>query len=360
MGKSSFVTLVSAALDETPNKEIVMRGIVSPDTLNNLISDDYQREVMPLSSLASIISALEDGETLPDVELGMRGQRFKEIKDGEFLLQDPIYIIDGLQRITAAMHMRATKPEVTVRIGATIHFGTNKEWERDRFRILNTLRNKVSPNILLRNKREESHATAMLYNLSTNGTGFPLHNRVSWAQRMMKGELVSALTFAKVAGVLHSHKAATRRHSLDELVPALDKAVDIVGVQNMRSNISTFVDLVDECWGIKRVQYREGASYLRSPFLLVLASLISDHHDFWRQPDEKRLFIEAPLRRKIAQFPTHDPQVVQLAGSGGKSREMLYYLLRDHINSGKRTKRLSPRNGDSVSFEDQIPVIGEE
>ncbi len=360
MVRSSFVQVECAALDETPKKEIVLRGIVSPECLNLLMIDDYQREASPLTSLTSIISALENTETLPDVELGMRGQRFKETKGGVFLLQDPIYIIDGLQRINGAMHVRATKPDIPVRIGATIHFGTSKEWERERFRILNTLRSKVSPNVLLRNKREESQGVDMLYNLSTSSNSFPLHGRIAWNQRMAKGELLTALTLAKVSGVLHAHRAPTRRTSLGELVPALDKAVELVGVQNIRSNISTFFDLIDECWGVKRVQYREGASYLRSTFLMVLAALISDHHDFWRQPDEKKLFIEAPLRRKIAQFPTHDPQVVQLASSAGKSREMLYYMMRDHINSGKRHRRLSSRNGDTVRLDPEEDTSGNE
>lgn len=353
MVRSSFVNVLSAALDETPKGEIVLRCIIALDCLNLLMVDDYQREAMPLTSLWSIIKALEEGETLPDVELGMRGERFKETKDGEFVLQDPIYIIDGLQRINAAMHVRATKPEVPVRLGATIHFSTSKEWERERFRILNTLRQKVSPNVLLRNMKEHSPAVSMLHSLSTNGSGFSLHDRVAWNQRMTKGELMSALTFAKVSGILHAHQAPTRRSSLTELVPALDKAVEIVGVQNMRSNTSAFFELIDECWGVKRVQYREGAIYLRNTFLLVLAALVSDHHDFWRQPDEKKLFIEAPLRRKIAQFPTHDPQVIQLASSAGKSREMLYYLLRDHINAGKRTKRLSSRTGNTVQLDEE-------
>lgn len=91
--------------------------------------------------------------------------------------------------------------------------------------------------------------------------------------------------------------------------------------------------------------------------------LLSDHHDFWKQPDEKQLFIEAPLRRKIAGFPITDPQVNTLAGAGGKSREYLYMLLRDHINSGRRTKRLTSRLGDLVDFsedDDEVTTTANE
>lgn len=340
------VRILAGALDETEKGEIVLRGVVSPDSLTSLLTDDYQREAAPLTSLSSLLEALKTGETLPDIELGMRGERYTD-KEGVIHLRDEVYIIDGLQRVNAAIHYRQENPESNSRIGATIHFGTNVEWERERFRILNTLRSKVSPNIILRNRREGSAAVAMIHSLSTTDS-FVLCGRVTWSQRMMRGELISALSLAKVIGRLHAHKAPTKRTAIDELVPALDKAVEIFGIQNLRHNTRAFFDLVDECWGIKRIQYREGASYIKAGFLMVLARVLSDHVDFWRQPDEKSFAVEASLRRKIAQFPVHDPQVINLASSGGKSRDMLYMLVRDHINSGKRSKRLRSRQGDMI------------
>lgn len=354
--KSQPVRIIHGALDETANHEIVLRGVIDPASLPHLCVDDYQREALPLSSLSSIIDALKEEETLPDVELGMRGENFGTEKGGVVVLLDPVYIVDGLQRINAAQHFLATNPKASVRLGATVHFGTTKEWERDRFRILNTLRSKVSPNVLLRNERENSKAVLMLFGLSTADKNFVLHDRVSWSQRMKRGELLSALMLAKTTGMLHSHKAATRGTSIADLVPGLDKAVDTFGIQNMRGNIRAFFELVDECWGIRRVQYREGASYMKGTFLTVLAKILSNHHDFWQQDaDERKLFVEASLRRKLALFPTNDPTVVNLASSGGKARESLYLLMRDHINSGKRTKRLTSRVADiGISDEDEM------
>lgn len=347
----SSIRIVHGALDEVKESSsgIILRGIVLPESLHKLLRDDYQREAQPLSSQWRILDALNKGEPLPDIELGMRGQGFKTEKDGSFTLLDPVYIIDGLQRVTTAIHFLGQGGDKAVRMGATVHFDTNKEWERRRFHILNTNRLKVSPNVILRNKREESSTIAMIYNLTVNDRPFVLHGRVSWTQRMNKGELVTALTFAKVIGILHSHKAPTQRVAIEELVPALDKALQVFGIQAMRENIRTFFSLIDECWGIKRVQYKEGAIYMRGSFLYVLAKLISDHHDFWkRDPQERKLFVDADLKRKISQFPTNDPQIMNLAGSGGKSREILYILLRDHINRGKTTKRLSPRSSDGM------------
>lgn len=350
--KTNQIKIINGALDENAEGDIILRGVVSSESLRLLLVDDYQREAMPLTALSSILQALEKGESLPDIEVGMRGHKCKETETGVFILQDPVYIIDGLQRRNAAVHFLSDKPDANVHIGTTVHFGTSKEWERNRFRVLNTLRAKVSPNVLLRNKREESTAISMLFSLS-HDKHFVLAGRISWSQRMARGELLTALTCAKVVGFLHAHKAATRRNSIDELVPALDKAVEIIGVQNMRENIRRFFELVDECWGVRRVQYREGAVHMRSAFLNVLARLLSDHLDFWgSSPEEKKLFVEAPLKRKLALFPVHDPQVVNLASSGGKSRELLYMLLRDHINSGKRTKRLTSRTGELILIDE--------
>jgi hypothetical protein len=348
----TIVKMESAALDETHNKDIILRGVVSVDSLSNLLLDDYQREAMPLTALSSILKAIEAGQSLPDIELGMRGGSYYESQDtGEFTLRDPIYIIDGQQRVNGALHIAQTKPGVSIRIGATLHFNTTKKWERERFRILNSLRSKVSPNVLLRNMREDSKAVSALHLLSFD-KNFVLHDRVSWQQRMLRSELVTALTFAKLTLMLHSHKGRGHsRTNINELVPALDRTLDTIGVTAFRKNMVSFFDLVDECWGIRRVQYREGAAYMRGNFLTVLARLLSDHVDFWKSPDEKVLFVDAPLRRKLAGFPIHDPAVQNLAGSGGKSREMLYMLMRDHINSGKRTKRLTARAGADVIFD---------
>lgn len=351
---ANLVRILNGALDEIEiegTKQVILRGVVDPGSLHHLLKDDYQREAQPLTSQWRILDALQKGEPLPDIELGMRGDHVASREDN-YILKDNVYIIDGLQRVTTAIHFLGTHQTGVVRLGATVHFNTTKEWERKRFHILNTHRLKVAPNVLLRNMREESPAILALYGLSMNDKTFVLHHRVSWTQRMTKGELLTALVFVKVVGLLHSHKVAGKSSSIDGLVPALGKAVEIFGIQTVRENVRAFFNLVDECWGLKCVQYRESAIYIRGMFLYTLARLLSDHHDFW-QGDEKRLFVNADLKRKIAQFPIHDPEVARLSGSSGMARVLLYTMLRDHINSGKRSKRLSPRKVESVAVAEE-------
>ena len=357
--KVNSVVIRNAALDEIEGGKIVLRGTIDLASVHLLQVDDYQREALPLTALSSILDALKKGERLPDIELGMRGQRYKEVEDGVFRLYDPVFIVDGQQRVNGVGHHYGTNPDAVIHLGVTIYFDTDASWERERFRVLNTLRQKVSPNVLLRNKRDECKVIAMLYGLSHNDKQFMLHDRVTWSQRARKGELVSARLLAIVIGRLHSHRAPTKRLQIEEMVCGFKKAEEMIGVQIMRENTKAFFELIDECWGVRRVQYREGASYMKGNFLTTLAQLISDHTDFWKDPDEKRLFVEASLRRKLAQFPIHDPAVVQLASSGGKSRDMLYMMIRDHINSGKRTRRLDSRKGEMVCLNGDDDVAEE-
>jgi hypothetical protein len=167
---------------------------------------------------------------------------------------------------------------------------------------------------------------------------FVLANRVQWEQRQARNELISALTLCKTLGVLHSRFGPGRHANSDELAAAISKTMDIVGRTTMRDNAKTFFDFIDEAWGIRRIVFAEGASYIKTSFLLTLADVFTHHKDFWRGT---RLSIETDLRRKIAKFPVSDPNISNLASSGGKSGAILYAIMINHINSGKRSRRLT-------------------
>ncbi|MEA2701447.1 MAG: hypothetical protein QOE22_156 [Candidatus Parcubacteria bacterium] len=344
------VRILKGMLDELDDGTIVLRGVIDQASLGNIRADAYQRGIM---NRKDIMDGYRAGAQLPDVELGMRGQNYDSAR-GILTLRDPVFAIDGWQRIQTGLRFLDLAPDGRVRLGAMIRFDTTEAYERERFETLNgKSRVKVSANIMLRNKRSDSAAVLMLYGLTHTDKTFVLQNRIAWGQNMVRGELLPAFAFAKIVGRLLGHKIAGGNSSLNNLVAALDHGVESFGVQVMRENVRAFFGLVDECWGIRRIHYRDGASYMKATFLTVLARLISDHHDFWKQPDERRLFVEAPLRRKLAQFPVDDPQVVQLSGATGKAAELLYMLLRNHLNRGKTTKRLVSRYADNgTSFDE--------
>lgn len=334
----SHVSLNHYALDEFDG-QVILRGVLDPNTLSHLQVAAYQRDVLPIASINKLAKAFEEGR-IPDIELGMRGDTMVE-KDGVIILSDPVYIIDGLQRVRAAM-LKVDRGDSTIpHLGAVIHLCTTEEWERRRFQILNMERVKLSPNVLLRNWRHDYSVMESLLAL-TGEKSFVMQGRVSWEQRMRREELITAAMFVKVIGRLHAHLAPTATSRVAELVAGLQKLQDGIGKNVLRDNVKTFFDVVDQAYGVRRVAFKEGAVYMRGTFLLSLARVLSDHTDFWRG---NRLFVEAPLIRKIAQFPYRDPHVVDLAGSSGQANVILTGLFIEHINKGRTTKRLNNRHG---------------
>ncbi|MBI4133678.1 hypothetical protein HY478_03620 [Candidatus Uhrbacteria bacterium] len=331
------VKLINYALDEDSTGDgIIARGRLVPETIQHLKLDTYQREVMSLATEEELRSALLDG-TVPDIELAMRGWETDE-RDGFITLKNPVYIVDGQQRIAVAHKLIAEEKKVW--LGATVHFGSTRAWEVERFRILNAQRIKLSPNVLARNEREHSKAVAAIYRACLSDAAFALKDRVCWNQRLGTNHLITAVVLLKTVGELHGHLGPGRGKRLDELVAGLRAIMEKTGEAVLLENMKTFFGLIEDCWGIKVVTFRGGPSYLKSGFLWSLARLFSEHTDFWRGT---RLLVTADLSRKLKIFPVTDPTVCQLASVGGQSKLMLYELLLQHMNRGKRHKRLTPR-----------------
>jgi hypothetical protein len=221
-----------------------------------------------------------------------------------------------------------------------IFFNSTEEWERERFRILNSLRTKLSPNILARNMRHNFSAVDTLYNLCSDKS-FVMCGRICWSQNMSRDHLISAQTFLKVIGFLHSHIGPGRSCQTLEVARGVQKIMDTgCGRNTFRDNIKTFFDVIDQAFGIRLITFKGGAVYMRFTFLRVLAEVFSNHFDFWK---DNRLFVEADLVRKIRLFPLSDPNIRGLCSAGGQANKLLYRLLVDHINSGKRSRRLKAR-----------------
>lgn len=349
MSNRESVKIVNAALDETDGR-IILRGVIHPDSLRLLKAAPYQREVLEASKINALMSALATGN-VPDVELGMRGEEFSAREDIVYL-QDTVYIIDGLQRVTAGIQLLEQGAGHQPRIGAAIHFNTDEKWERDRFKILNLYRSKLSPNVLLRNMKEDNQAVEILYALCED-RNFVLKGRVCWHQNMLKEHLITARTYVRTAGILHGHLGPGRSTQTDAIANGAQAIMEKTGPNVFRANIRTFFDLVDQCWGIQRIAIKSGAVYLRGNFLCCLANLCSRHDVFWK---ENRLFVEKDLMRKIAQFPVADPEISRLASAGGMAADILYRLLVEHVNNGKRTKRLVAREDIGGSLVDSEEV----
>lgn len=338
------VKIIRPSLDDLGGNT-VLRGLVARESLEELRVDFYQREKMSNSSRREITHALESGAQLPDIDLGMRGDRFAMTDNNEVELLDPVFIIDGLQRVSTIKDYLVKHTDSGARLGATIHFNTNANWERERFHKLNTARSKVSPNVLLRNMKEDVPLLASLYGLSKTNQEFCLHNRVTWAQNPSVDDLVSGLTYLRTVLRVHAHLVPTRHVStVDGVLASAMRLEKRIGIPMVRQNCMALWGLLDELWGIKEHKVKASIPYLRVTFLQCLTDIISDHVDFWAQPNETKLQVPYLIKRKLAKLPVYDPEIVRLSGASGKAAEALYFIIVTHLNSGKRTNRLIPRN----------------
>lgn len=342
----------------------MIRGVLDPDSFDHLSVDDYQREIQPLASLQKLVKAFVTHDRIPDIELGMRGTKCVE-RDNCYYLQDPVFIIDGLQRVSAARQglVSGQLTSDQAHLGCLVHLDTSRVWERDRFRTLNTKRSKVSPNVLLRNMKDDSASVAMMLRLCDDRS-FALRRKVSWNQKMRRCELITARTFMGTAARLHSHIGPGKGSSIEHMANGLDVTMGKIGKQALRDNVKAFFDFIDGAWGIRSIAYAEGTTHIKQRFLHILAELISDHHNFWGDEKGTMLQIKAADGRKLASFPIADPQVRELSGGSSSSGDMLYTLMERHFNSGKRTGKLRPRlkttQHDEVDTEDEEELVEEE
>lgn len=333
------IKITNAALAEM-DSHITLRGVLDPSSFKLIEVDDYQREVLPTNrrqTKQSLETALKRGNIVPDITLACRGGDFS-VRDGSFFLRESVYVVDGLQRLSAGIRVMNAGEKTDPRLGCAVYFNTSRDWEREQFRILNSVQSKLSANVLIRNMREDIPVIDMLHGL-TKDSSFALYNRVTWQQRMQRNELLTALNFLKVAGALHSTYGSGKASISRVLAAGLEKIMVAVGRVQMRENVKTFFEVLDFCWGVKKVTYGERANHLKGTFMGALALVFAHHQNFW---EDRKLVVESSLRRKIALFPINDPVVQSLAGSHGIGRSHLYQLMVAHINSGKRTKRLIP------------------
>lgn len=333
------VRILNAALEERGDF-IILRGVIDPNSLNNLQTPDYQRGILSRRNINELAKAIKTSK-VPDVELAVRGGDFTE-RDGTFQIKSPTYIMDGLQRISAARQVLLDSGEPF--LGATAYFNTSIPWERERFKILNAERVHVSPNVLLRNSRSTNKAIRLVYDLTTKEQNFVMFERVSWNQNQKRTEVMTALVFLKTMRILHTHVGGGKGSNFEQVAQSMEHVMNAITPHGLGGNITTFFNMLDQCWSIRNVIFTERQSHLKGSFLFALADVLSRHLNFWTN---QRLVVERSLVKKIAMFPIHDPEVKNLASASGQSRNILTAMLIDHINSGKRTQRLRARTMES-------------
>lgn len=338
---TACIRIEKAALDESAVSPAgaVMRGRIAASTLRFLRVDrEYQRN---LENRPDIFEAFKNGKVLPDIDIGVRGQDF-HFEGDDCIIDSPAYIVDGAQRVGTALTLIDLIPDLEIRIGALIHFDTTQAWEAERFTALNSNAKKVSPSLHLRNMRAANVAVLTLFGLSNNSPGGVLQDRICWEQSTQKGHIMTALTLAKVCRDLHSQHMSMSGDRLAQIAGDLNGAVRKISLASFRSNCLTFFEVIDECYGLRTISARKPAPQIKSTFMRVLARLFCRHENFWSDSG-KILTVDSAWRHCLEKFPLQDPTIAHLASSGGPAHRVLYGLLRDHANSGKRTNMLVER-----------------
>ena len=335
-----LVRLQQSALDEVGG-EIVAHGWLDIEAIRHLRVGDYQREIIEVRNKkrSSLMTALSEGTRLPDIMLGMRGESYTP-RGGAMLLENDVFIIDGLQRVSALREFALEDPSkaASLRIGAEVRFNTTRDSEKKLFTVLNTKRKAMSPNVILRNERNHSNGVAALFGLSTSDTSHAMYGRVSWTQQMNRTELVSAASYAKVAITLHRHMATGGRNTsaMAYIPKQIDTMINAAGMQNFRANINTFYQVIDEVWGVRGIKHNERTTHTRFNFLMQMAMLFSDHEDFW---SGNKLTVDAAQKSKLKSFPINDPTIIRLASAGSTAGALLLRHMIDHLNKGKQVSR---------------------
>lgn len=333
--------------DEVMEGNPCLRGVIRPESIASLrIDSHYQRELLSLSTRRFILRAISSGGRLPDIELGMRGQRW-EFDDDDVVLLDPVFVIDGQQRRGTVLEYLTINPDFDPHLGVIIHFGTTMEWERNRFQLLGAHRTNISGAIIIRNMRSTCPGVATLYGLTQTDESFALYNRVGWGQTMLTKDLLSAQTYMRAILNMHGHLGGGITTNQSALVEgAVNKLVRIIGLPTLRNNTKTLFNFIDKIWGIQELETR-GATWLRSTFILALTDVISNHTDFWTYQDRELKF-SPTIHEKFESFPINDPQIRMLAATSGAARPQLTYHMIQHINKGRRT-HLEQRDLEAIS-----------
>jgi hypothetical protein len=323
------VRILQAGLAEDEKGEIVIRGVLDQECLKLLNMAWYQREKgFSESHTNELIASYFGGEQMADVVVGMRGQRTRSVKDIYFL-QDKCYCIDGGQRIYAASLALKERPGLILRIGVKVYTNTTEESENKMFCKLGTTQVKISPSILLRNKRKESPAAALLWAVSKDPE-FALKDRVGWDQRKTRHELMNGFTFARIIAVLHSHQVVGLKSTkVFELLASLDALIDKIGETHVRTNIIRFFDVIDKCWSLRLIGSGRSVAcpQLRPLFLATIAIIFSRYPEFWDGTPRAEFYCGDRFVRKLKTFTLNK----YLNQNKVMTKDVFFEVLRKHL-----------------------------
>lgn len=335
------IRFINATLEEEGDK-IVLQGRIDPAYLHALQIDlAYQRQELTGSVVNRLAWDIEAGAVLPPLMIGVRGQSY-ELRDGFHFITSPAFLIDGQQRRAGVIKAMAETPGIAPMLHAVAYFDTDVKWEGEHFLLWNSKGVRVAPSVFFKTLKARDGAGALdtLYALTLDRS-FALGHRVAWEQRAAASDLVSGLTYLRIIGRLHHHLGLGRAVAVEEVAAFIRVLGDRTGIGQLRDNARVFFETLDRIWGVRQHDRRAGGVHLKNGALSAIADVFSGHMDFW---NDNALFVDIDDIRKLQKFDFTKPDIRPLAVSGQSSAvTRLATHLVNHINSGRRTGRLTPR-----------------
>jgi hypothetical protein len=275
------VRIHNASLEEDSTGRIIIRGVLDQSTLKWINMAWYQRkQAFSNSHIEKIVGAYYTGGVHEDIVIGMRGDRC-DSKNNVYMLRDKCFCINGGQRLYAAAVAMKQRPDLKISLGVKAYTGTTEELENEMFVTLGTGAKRIAASIIIRNRRKDSAAVALLVDINKD-PDFALKNRIAWDQVKSRYELMTGLTFTKILGRLHGHLGALKSSTALDLVVGFDALLTKIGEENLRTNILRFFDGIDKCWSLRQIaDSYETHPQLSAGFLMTVAELFSAYSEFW-------------------------------------------------------------------------------
>jgi hypothetical protein len=323
----------------------IVRGELDPDSIGFLDFDWYQRGETRPAKLKKLVRGVKERSEFPDIILAMRSGNISDLTNSAVLeLRDRVYIVDGLQRVTAFTIAMEDDPSLAVHIGAKVFLDSDINFELDLFSKMNTNHTSMASSVILRNEKEHSRVAATLYGLSGD-SAFMLADRVAWNQEADKsegGELVRGVMLLRLLAAIHSHLlgAPSLFHRVLTLLEACDRRIDAVGLHQARLNLMAFFEMIDEVWGLRKAPVKYGSIYITDAWTQIIARILSNHRDFWHGP---QLAISKDAIRDFKRINPSDPDLIALARGNRLQHELLYQTFLNIMNKGKSTNRYVDR-----------------
>jgi hypothetical protein len=315
--------------DDEETKDMILRGVLDPATLKFIRLDWYQREQgFSKNHIDEIISGYILGNRVPDITIGMRGSRVKSSGD-TYTLLDRCYCIDGGQRLAAASLAVKERPDIKINLGVKLYFNTNEEFENEMFCRLGTTQVRITPSVILRNRKKKSVAASQLLIVSKDDR-FALKDRIAWDQVKTRHELMSGATLARIVGALHAHKGGALKSTKPyQLLGALDALVIKISDETLIINVIRFFDTIDKVWSIRQLTGArdEPRPHLNPKFLLTIASLMSRYSDFWDGKARNEFNCPDKFIRRLRGF-----KLTEYLKPRAIPKDALYEILRKRLN----------------------------